>query len=68
VGDTVIRGEHIPVTSRLLKSIPSKAYEVERLLIRIPKYTEASYSAAQRRDKSKVGVKMPDHLLILRKL
>ncbi|MDG6919652.1 MAG: hypothetical protein JRN62_09515 [Nitrososphaerota archaeon] len=68
VGDTVIQGEHIPVTSRLLRSIPAKAYEVERLLIRIPKYTEASYSAAQRRDKSKVGVKMPDHLLVLRKL
>lgn len=67
IGDTVIKARHVPVTSMILHSLPSEHFEIERILIRVPKYTEASYSAAQRRNTKQVGVKLPDHLIVMRK-
>ena len=47
--------------------VPNLKFDVEKIIIRIPKYTEASYAASQRRGTQNVGVNIPDHLVILKK-
>ena len=42
-------------------------FEIEKFIIRVPKHTEASYAAGQRRDGNQVGVKLQDHILILKR-
>ena len=66
IGDAVIKNTRVNTTSLLLKKV--NGFEVEKIIVRIPKFTEASYAAAQRRTKSDVGVNIPDHLVILKKL
>ena len=66
IGDAVIKNTRVNTTSSLLKKV--NGFEVEKIIVRIPKFTEASYAAAQRRSKSDVGINMPDHLVILKKL
>lgn len=67
IGDAVIKDKRVCTTSTLLDSIEDDTFQVEKIIVRVPKYTEASYAAAQRRSKSRVGVKLPDHLVLLRK-
>ena len=66
IGDAVIKNTRVNTTSSLLKKV--NGFEVEKIIVRIPKFTEASYAATQRRSKSDVGVNIPDHLVILKKL
>ena len=66
IGDAVIKNTRVNTTSSLLKKV--NGFEVEKIIVRIPKFTEASYAAAQRRSKSDVGINMPDHLVVLKKL
>ncbi|MGY5144185.1 MAG: DNA methyltransferase [Candidatus Nitrosopumilus sp. bin_32a] len=65
MGDAVIKEKRLNTTSLLLENL--KKFDVEKIIIRIPKYTEASYAASQRRGKQNVGVNIPDHLVILKK-
>ncbi len=66
LGDTVIRDEYVQVTRRLLQAlaVSSACLELERIVVRVPKYTEASWVASQRRRKSDVGVSLHDFILI----
>jgi len=65
IGDTFIKEKRLNTTSLLLKNL--KQFDVEKFIVRIPKFTEASYSAAQRRTKKNVGVNIPDHIVVLKK-
>ena len=65
MGDAAIKGKRVNTTSLLLKN--QKKFDVEKIIVRIPKYTEASYAATQRRNKENVGVNIPDHLVVLKK-
>lgn len=69
IGDTFLRGDRINTTAMLLDRItgPELRFRVERIIIRHPKYTEASYAATQRRTSEDIGVKLPDHLIVLQK-
>jgi len=69
MGDTVIREERINTTSLTLRKLSETdiPLELEKVIIRKPKYTEASYAASQRRDKDKVGVSLSDHILVFQK-
>lgn len=66
IGDTVIKGEYIPVTNLLLTKLKD-VYDVELSALRIPKYTEASWVASQRRKSNNVGVNLCDLIVILKK-
>lgn len=66
IGDTVMKGQYIPVTKMLLDKI-SNIYKVEKAAIRIPQFTEASWAASQRRNSSQVGINLCDFVIILRK-
>ncbi len=69
IGDTIIKGEYIPTTrsllDRFLAGYPQIA--VEKIVLRVPKYTEASWSASQRRKGDKVGIRLNDFIVIFRR-
>jgi len=66
IGDTVIRGKYIPVTRMLLARLQS-TYKIERAVVRIPKFTEASWAASQRRKGKEVGINLCDLIVVLKK-
>ena len=66
IGDTVIKGEYIPVTKLLIERIKD-IYEVEKSALRIPKFTEASWAASQRRKSGEIGINLCDLIVILKK-
>jgi hypothetical protein len=69
IGDTFLRGERINTTSHVLNRIATDnpGFQLDKIIIRHPKYTEASYAAAQRRTAENIGVKLPDHIVVMRK-
>ena len=66
IGDTIIKEEYIPVTKLLLEKV-SDIFSVEKVILRVPKYTEASWAASQRRKKNDIGVNLNDFIIILRR-
>ena len=66
IGDAEIKGKRICTTSSILYEASNIGFDIEEIIVRIPKYTEASYAAGQRRETPKVGIKLPDHLAILK--
>lgn len=68
IGDTVIRGNYIQSTKMLLDEF-LKAHvdiKVEKIVLRVPKYTEASWSTSQRRNSAKIGISLNDFILLFR--
>lgn len=67
IGDTTIHGNYIPVTKRILSQL-SAYYKFEKIALRAPKYTEAAWVASQRRHASKVGIRLYDFIILMRKI
>jgi hypothetical protein len=69
IGDTFLRGERINTTSHVLNRIATESpdFQLDKIIIRHPKYTEASYAAAQRRTAKNIGIKLPDHIVVMRR-
>ncbi len=67
IGDTKIKGDYVNITSNLLSKI-SNIYEIQKIAIREPKYTEASWVSSQRRNKDSLGVTLHDFIIILKKI
>ena len=67
IGDTLIHGRRITTTAQLLERVAADHVEVDRLVVRQPKYTEASWATALRRTKADLGPKLSDFIVILRK-
>ena len=70
IGDTIIKGTYVPVTysliSEFLKQNPD--IKLEKVVIRVPKYTEASWTTSQRRTSEKVGITLNDFIIIFRRI
>lgn len=69
IGDTFLRGERINTTSHVLNriAVDRPGFQLNKIIIRHPKYTEASYATAQRRNAQNIGIKLPDHIVVMRK-
>lgn len=67
IGDKILKGEYLTVTALLLSRLIPSPYEVEKIALRIPKYTEASWAASQRRNGDEVGVSLCDYVVVLRR-
>lgn len=65
IGDTIIHDNYIPVTHDLIERVRD-IFNVELVVLRAPKYTEASWAASQRRETGKVGVTLYDFIILLR--
>ena len=67
MGDTVIKGEYIPVMKKTLEKAGVKKSNLVSVAVRVPKYTEASWAASQRRNTESVGVTLSDFLVVIKK-
>ena len=65
-GDTIIKNEYIPVNKMLFDGLKDY-FRIEKVALRIPKFTEASWASSQRRKKHNVGINLCDFVYILRK-
>lgn len=69
MGDTHIHERRINTTAALLDRLSAEGSDLlpTQLVVRKPKYTEASYAAGQRRTKDDIGIKLWDHILVMAK-
>lgn len=67
IGDTLMKGNYIQVTRSLLEKIDFEKYEIIKVAIRVPKYTEATWVASQRRDSDNIGISLSDYIVLIRK-
>jgi len=69
MGDTIIRDGYIDVTRRLLDEVERRVERLalDRVVVRVPRYTEASWVASQRRTGDRVGITLHDFILIFSK-
>lgn len=69
IGDTVIKGEYIKVTKPIINNILEiyPKLEIEKVVLRVPKFTEASWASSQRRNSKKIGISLNDFIIIFRK-
>ena len=65
IGDALIKSNHVEVTSKIIEKV-THIFEVEKTIVRIPKYTEATWASSQRRNSADLGVPMYDFLVIFR--
>lgn len=67
IGDTILGGDYIPVTTRLLEAAGLESVSLAKVVVRVPMYTEASWVASQRRDSSRIGIRLHDFILVFEK-
>jgi hypothetical protein len=68
IGDTRLKGAHIPVTRMLHDRIVDEtSLSLERVVLRVPRHTEASWVASQRRRAGDLGVSLCDYVVTYRK-
>ena len=69
IGDTIIKGEYIKSTQQLIDRflVANPQLSIEKVVLRVPKYTEASWSTSQRRTSNKVGISLNDFIIIFRR-
>lgn len=68
IGDSIIKGTYLPVTQMLIDRVDLNKYIIEKIVVRVPKYTEATWVASQRRDSDSIGVTLNDFIIIFRKV
>jgi len=67
VGDATFRGEYLPLTRELVDGARAFGLEPELVAVRVPRFTEASWVASQRRTKSRIGVSLHDFVVVMRR-
>ncbi|WHX78843.1 DNA methyltransferase [Priestia flexa] len=68
IGDTIMKGTHIPATKMILEEIEKEGLSIETIALRVPKYTEATWVASQRRKSGDVGITLYDYVITLRRV
>ena len=67
IGDTIMKGDYIQVMRSLMDKLDSDKYEISKVVMRVPKYTEATWVASQRRDSNNIGITLSDYIVLIRK-
>lgn len=67
LGDTVIKGQRIQTSKMLLDEALKAGFSLSRLIVRKPRFTEATYYTAQRRTTETLGITLTDFILDLEK-
>lgn len=65
IGDTLLGGQHVPVVRRLLETNVARL-DLESVALRVPRFTEATWVASQRRTGRALGVRLMDYVLRFR--
>lgn len=66
IGDTIMKGEYIQVTKSLIERLDFWKFEIIKVAIRVPKYTEATWVASQRRNSDQIGIVLPDYIVLIK--
>jgi len=67
IGDTIMHGKRVCTTSLVLDRAQEAGFKVEKLLVRKPILTEATYKTALRRKTGQLGANIYDFIVVLRK-
>jgi hypothetical protein len=69
MGDTIIREEYVHATRMVIEGLAKATPELilEKVVLRVPQHTEASWVASQRRKAKSVGVTLNDFILVFKK-
>ena len=67
IGDTIMKGEYIQVIKSLMEKLDLNQYEISKVAMRVPKYTEATWVASQRRNANNIGITLSDYIILIRK-
>jgi hypothetical protein len=67
IGDATFRGEYLPLTRELVDGARDFGLEPELVAVRVPKFTEASWVASQRRTKGRIGISLHDFVVVMRR-
>ncbi|NBH36001.1 hypothetical protein D3Z58_21320 [Clostridiaceae bacterium] len=67
IGDSIIKGNYLPVTNTLIQKIDHSKYKIDKIAIRVPRYTEASWVASQRRSANNIGITLNDFIVLFRR-
>jgi hypothetical protein len=65
IGDALMKGQHVDVTSQIISKV-SNIFKVQKTILRIPKFTEATWASSQRRNSTELGVTMYDFIIVFR--
>jgi DNA modification methylase len=68
IGDTIIKGEYIPITYQLIQSLSHLSLEVTKVILRVPKHTEAAWVTSQRRNSNSIGISLCDYIIVFRRM
>lgn len=68
IGDTIMKERHIPVTKMILQKLKDEGLIIETIALRVPKYTEATWVASQRRKSNDIGITLYDYVITLRRV
>jgi site-specific DNA-methyltransferase (cytosine-N4-specific) len=67
IGDALIKGKRVQITSDVIEHARNIGFKIDNIIIRMPKFTEATYAAAERRKKEDLGIKLNDFIVVMRK-
>jgi hypothetical protein len=62
IGDTILRGEYLPIVRAIVEGLPS-TLSLREVALRVPRHTEATWVASQRRNGREIGTKLYDFVL-----
>jgi site-specific DNA-methyltransferase (cytosine-N4-specific) len=65
IGDTRLKGEYVRVTAPIISRV-SSYFGLEKIILRIPRYTEASWASSQRRKSVDLGITIYDFIVLFR--
>jgi hypothetical protein len=67
VGDALFRGEYLSIVRQLVDGARPFGLLPELVALRVPRFTEASWVASQRRTKGRIGVSLHDFVVVMRR-
>jgi DNA modification methylase len=66
IGDTIIKGHRLYIANQIIKYI-EKYFNLEKIILRRPRFSEAYYATSQRRSKYELGHNLTDFIIIFGK-
>jgi len=67
LGDSIVQKQRITIAEKIVKYLIKSNIKIEKIILRKPRFAEASYATSQRRTKEDLGHDLTDFIIIFRK-